>query len=131
MTAAPHARHAATRVGNVLVAVLAAGCWWAWFAWDTERTTDPLTGATSGPWAAWQVLGCGVCLVALVVVATRWLPAWLVVVTVPCAFTVAWSTTASGDGSGLWAVGAVLVLLGTAAGAALVALLAAAVRRRR
>lgn len=112
------------------LALLAAACWWAWFAWDRTVTVDPATGTTSGPYSAWQVVGCAVCLIAVTAVAATRLPLRVVVAVVPPAFTAAWSLTAAGaDPSGLWAVGAVLVLLGTLAGTALVAATAARVAR--
>lgn len=50
----------------------------------------------------------------------------------PLAFTAAWiSTAAAHDSTGLWAVGALLVLTGTLAGTVLVVLGTSAVRRER
>ena len=119
--------------GTALLAVAAATCWWVWLAWDRSYTVDAATGVASGPYEAWQVVGCGLSLVAVTALAARRLPRPVVVAVGPLAFTAAWSATAagSGDGSGLWVVGAVLVLLGTVAGAALVAAAVALVARRR
>lgn len=116
-------------LGAVVLAVLAASCWWGWMAWDRSYRVDPATGETSGPYEAWQVVGCVLCLVMVCVVATKHLPVWVVVPVTTAAFTGAWSWTASGvDSSGLWLVGAVLVLIGTAIGAALVSGVTAMVR---
>lgn len=117
------------------LAVLTAACWWAWMAWDRGYQTDPATGVTSGPYEAWQVAGCVVCLVVLCVAATVRIPAWLVVPVMPVAFTAAWSWTAAGaDGTGLWVIGAVLVfvgmVVGTGAVSGITAVARAAVRRR-
>lgn len=117
------------------LAVLTAACWWAWMAWDRSGRTDPATGATSGPYEAWQVAGCVVCLVVLCVAATVRLPAWFVVPVMPIAFTAAWSWTAAGaDGTGLWAVGALLVFAGMVVGtgtiSGITAVARAAARRR-
>lgn len=113
------------------LAVLTASCWWGWMAWDHTYQTDPETGTTSGPYQAWQVIGCVVCLIILAVLATMRLPAWLVIAIMPVTFTVAWSATAaSGDETGLWGVGAILVFLGMLAGTGLVSGVTAAFRRR-
>ncbi|MCC2316151.1 hypothetical protein [Cellulomonas xiejunii] len=118
--------------GHLGVALLAAVSWFAWMGWDTQYRTDPATGAVTGPYEAWQVVGCAVCLVVVTVLAARVLGAWRAAVTVALAFTVAWSLTqASTDESGLWLVGAALVLVGTGVGAAVVALVTVAVGRRR
>ena len=118
--------------GHLWVALLAAACWFAWMGWDTQYQTDPATGDVTGPYEAWQVVGCVVCLAVVTVLAARVLGGWRAAVTVALAFTAAWSITqASADESGLWLVGAALVLVGTAAGAGLVALVTVAVRRRR
>lgn len=114
-----------------LVAVLSAACWLAWLGWDTQYRTDPVTGDVSGPYEAWQVAGCALSLLVVAVLAVRALGGWRAVVAVAVPFTLAWvATSAPRDDSGLWAVGAVLVLLGTAAGTAVVALVTRAVRRR-
>nr|BFF16606.1 hypothetical protein GCM10025730_01270 [Promicromonospora thailandica] len=55
-----------------------------------------------------------VALVGLVVIGSVLLPAWLAVLGVALPFTAAWTVeAASSDDSGLWAVGAILVLVGT------------------
>lgn len=119
-------------IGAAVLAVAAAACWWVWLAWDRSYSVDPVTGVASGPYEAWQVIGCGLSLVVLTVLAAARLPWWIVVPVVPVAFTAAWSLTASAyDTSGLWAVGAIVVLVGTLAATALVVGVAAAVRRRR
>ncbi|MCC2336423.1 hypothetical protein [Cellulomonas wangsupingiae] len=112
-----------------LVAVLTAACWLAWLGWDTQYRTDPVTGDVTGPYEAWQVVGCVVSLLAVTVLAVRALGGLRAVATVAVTFTAAWvATQAPRDESGLWLVGALLVLLGTAAGAGVVALVAGARR---
>lgn len=107
-------------VGTALLAVAAAACWWAWMGWDRP------------PYEVWQVAGCALSLLAVGVLAVRWLPLWIVVPVLPLAFTAAWIGTASAyDPTGLWAVGAVLVLAGTFTVTAVVAPLAALVVRMR
>ncbi|ADG73401.1 conserved hypothetical protein [Cellulomonas flavigena DSM 20109] len=128
-TTAASPAHSLARLA--LVAVLSAACWLAWMGWDTQYQVDPATGDATGPYEAWQVIGCAVSLVGVAVLAVRLLGAGWAVPVVAVAFTLAWvGTSAPSDESGLWAVGAVLVLLGTAVGTVVVALVVRAVRRR-
>ncbi|MBO3094677.1 hypothetical protein [Cellulomonas dongxiuzhuiae] len=128
----PAARPGRAAARYALVAVLTAACWFAWLGWDTQYRTDPVTGDVTGPYEAWQVVGCVVSLVVVTVLAVRALGGRRAVATVTVTFTAAWvATQAPRDESGLWLVGALLVLLGTAAGAGVVALVAGAGRRRR
>lgn len=129
--AGPGRTGAARAVRAGVLAVLAATCWFAWLAWDTTYQADPATGEASGPYEAWQVLGCVLSLAVVVVGGTAVLGAPLTVVVTTLAFTVAWSLTASADETGLWLVGALLVLLGTAVGASVVAAATAAVLHAR
>jgi len=134
VTTTPHhptAGRGRTAAQYALVAVLTAACWFAWLGWDTQYRTDPVTGDVTGPYEAWQVVGCVVSLVAVTVLAVRALGGRRAVATVAVTFTAAWvATQAPRDDSGLWAVGALLVLLGTTAGAGVVALVVGARRRR-
>ncbi|MBB2925436.1 hypothetical protein [Cellulomonas cellasea] len=122
----------AARAGHLAaLAVLGAACWFAWLGNDTTYQVDPATGVASGPYEAWQVLGCVLSLAVAVVLGTVRLGGPTTVVVTTLAFTVAWSVTASADESGLWLVGALLVLVGVAVGASGVAAVTAAVLRRR
>lgn len=114
------------------LAVLSAAAWFGWMGWDTERDVDPVTQSSSGPYEAWQIVGCGVTLVALLIGALLLrVPAPLACAAMTVAFTAAWTTTAAAtDDSGLFVVGAVLVLLGSAAATAAVAATTVALRRR-
>ncbi|MEO6020083.1 MAG: hypothetical protein ABIP45_07525 [Knoellia sp.] len=117
----------------LVLALLTASCWWAWLAWDSTYQVDPITGNASGPYEAWQVIGCVLSLVAIGCVAALRLPAWVVITTMTVAFTAAWTATAqSQDETGLFMVGAVLVFVGMAcASGILVALVQSIARRRR
>ena len=119
----------------VLVVVLAlstAACWWGWLAWDNTYQIDPLTGNESGPYEAWQVIGCVVSLVVIGSGAALLLPAWVVIVTMTLAFTAAWTATAqSQDETGLFMVGAVLVLVAMAGATGVLTFLVQAIARRR
>lgn len=114
------------------VAVLSAAAWFGWMGWDHAYQVDPATNEVSGPYEAWQVVGCVLTLLVVgVVAAHRWRPFGTALV-LPVAFTVAWSVTAaSEDDSGLWGVGAVLVLLGTAAASLLVVAVVSAIATAR
>ncbi|MFP5022344.1 hypothetical protein [Pseudonocardia phyllosphaerae] len=120
------------RLGAAAVLALAtASCWWVWMAWDHDYRIDPVTGEAVGPYEAWQVIGCGVCLVAVCVVATLRLPVWIVVLVMPIAFMWAWAATAaSTDSTGLWLVGAFMMLAGGVPLVALVSSLTHLVRPR-
>ncbi|MFI2363390.1 hypothetical protein [Promicromonospora sp. NPDC019610] len=117
---------------TLTVVVLTVVAWWIFLGRDTVQDVDPATGNVTGPYEAPQVIACVLALIALVVVGTLAAPAWVAVLAVAVPFTVAWSIQAGAtDDSGLWAVGALLVLLGTLAGGAVVAVLTRLVERRR
>ncbi len=117
----PHRRTGRPRqaIGTAVVAVLSAATWFAWMGWDQQYQVDA-AGVTSGPYEAWQVAGCALTLIALFAGAARAgvrLP--LVSAALTVGFTVAWTAQAARDETGLFAVGAVLVLTGLAAATAL------------
>ncbi|MEU4397673.1 hypothetical protein ACIQH6_18025 [Micromonospora orduensis] len=117
-------------LGVLFLAAATVGTWLLWLGWDDELTVDA-EGATSGPYDAWQVIGCVLTLVLLAALAATRLSPWLVVPVMAVAFTAAWTwRAASTDDSGLWAVGAVLVLVGMVAGSTAVSLAARRVGRR-
>lgn len=102
------------------LAAATVAVWWLWLGRDTEYRVDLVTGATSGPYEAGQVIGCAVSFIVLAVVGGLLAPPWYVVPAMTLPFTIAWSVNAAtSDESGLWVVGAVLVLIGTAVGSAL------------
>ncbi|GID96336.1 hypothetical protein ACFQFC_08630 [Amorphoplanes digitatis] len=117
--------------GAFVVALLSAVQWYVWMAWDTEYQTDPVTQVTSGPYEAWQVVGCGVSLLVVFVGALLlgarplWASAALTL-----AFTAAWTTTAAAeDSTGMYGVGTVMLLVGLASATAVVSLVVTALRR--
>jgi hypothetical protein len=108
-----------TLLGVCGLAVLTVATWWLWLGWGAEYRTDPVTGASSGPYRTWQVVACVISLGLLAVVGGLLLRPWIVVPTMSFAFTVAWSAAAAArDGSGLWAIGAILIFIGMAFGSA-------------
>lgn len=117
---------------TALLTALAAGCWWSWLAWDDTYQVDPVTGVASGPYEAWQVVGCVLSLLALAVVAYLVLHPVLVGVGLTVGFTAAWCLTAlPQDDTGLAGVGAVMVLVAMAAATSVTGAVAAVLRARR
>lgn len=107
-------------LGWVAFVVLgSAAAWFGWMGWDQEYWVDPDTGMEHGPYRAWQVIGCGVTLVALAVWTSR-SRFWPTVLLLPPSFTLAWSVTASEDDTGLWLVGAIMVAIGSTVGTLIV-----------
>lgn len=107
--------------GAVAVAATTAATWWAWLGWDHEYQVDPVTGQSSGPYEAWQVIGCVLCLVVIAGAGALTLPPCLTPAVLTLTFTGIWSWQAgSTDETGLWGVGAILVFGGLAWGSALI-----------
>ncbi|MET7471453.1 hypothetical protein ACFYON_15975 [Micromonospora sp. NPDC005686] len=120
-----------TLLGGLFLALATAGAWAAWLSWESGWTVDPQTGDMSGPYAVWQVAAAVLTLGALAAVGGWWLNIWLVATVMTVAFTVPWAVhAASTDDTGLWAVGAALVAIGTAIGTMLVGGAAGWLRRR-
>lgn len=106
--------------------------WWVFLGLDNTRDVDPITGSTSGPYEAPQVIACVVVLIGLVVAGTIALSAWVAVIAVAIPFTATWAVWAkANDDSGLWVIGVVMVLIGTVCGGTLVATVTAFLRPRK
>jgi len=117
-------------VGALGIAAAAVAAYWGWLGWDTEYRVDPVTHVESGPYEAWQVIGCVLTLVVVAAVAALVFAPWLVATAVTVGFTGAWVVrAATSDESGLWVVGAIGVFVGTAIGSTVVSVLVWAVRR--
>jgi hypothetical protein len=136
MTSTPHRpRRRSSRfqiVGVLAVAVGSALSWLAWMGWDQQYQVDPATGVSSGPYEAWQVIGCALSLLVLFVGAlsagVRPLPASAALT---LAFTVAWTVqAAAADDTGLYAVGAIMLLLGLGVATTVVSAVTLAIRKR-
>jgi peptidoglycan/LPS O-acetylase OafA/YrhL len=108
-----------------------AAAYGAFLAWDQEKDVDPATGQASGPYEAWQVLGCGAVLAALAFESGRRGHMRLASTVVPAVLTACFSIDAATgeDSDGLWPIGAVLVAGGSFAGVLAVAALGARVRK--
>ncbi|HEV2796656.1 MAG TPA: hypothetical protein VGV65_03470 [Nocardioides sp.] len=86
------------------LAVFAAAMWVAWFGWDDV------------PYAAWQVVGCGlsICAAAVLSLVLVGRGAVLLAGAAAVGFAIPWAVyAASTDDSGLWAVGLVMLLAGS------------------
>jgi hypothetical protein len=117
-------------IGAIGIAAATVATYVAWLGWDTGYQVDPVTHVESGPYEAWQVVGCVVTLLALAVVAGPVFMPWVVAPVMTVSFTAAWAVGAAlRDESGLWFVGAIGVFVGMAIGSTVVSMLAWAVRR--
>ncbi len=120
----PRSRRPAAGLG--LGAVLGALTWAAWLGWDRTASYDVITGTVQTPYVTLQVLGCALT-VGLVTafLAARGHPV-AAATGVGLGFWVVWTAWASStDGSGLWAVGAVMLAVGLSVGTAVSAALGA------
>lgn len=117
--------------GFALALVLGAATYAAWLAWDNEYYFDADIGAYQGPYRPAQVVGCALTfLLVTAALALRWRPV-LVAAGTSLGFWILWTLQAgSQDETGLFIVGSLLLLVGLAAGSALAAAIAFAVRKR-
>lgn len=106
-------------LGAVLVLAAACALWFVWLGWDTAYDVDPDTGNLSGPYAWWQVAGFVLSAGALVFTAGRFLPAAAIVPATALGIAGGFALSARADDSGLAAIGVVMILCGSAGGAAL------------
>jgi len=108
---------------------MAALSWAGWLGWDHEYQVDPVSKVASGPYESWQIAGAALSLVFLLVCA-------LVARVQPLAacgavvigFTAAWTIDAGRtDETGLYGVGAIMLLVGLTIGCGVVAAVTLAV----
>jgi hypothetical protein len=118
-------------IGAVVLAAATVLTWYLWLGQDTEYQVDA-NGVQSGPYTTGQVAGCVLTLLVLLVAAVLLeVRPLIAAAAMTIAFTVAWTVqAAASDDSGLFAVGAILVLGGCAAGTSLVATATHAIRHR-
>lgn len=119
----------------LLIVVLAGGAalsYEGWLGWDRQYDIDPVTGNYSGPYQAWQVVGCVLTIAVLATGAGLLRRPGLAVAVVPVVFMLLWSRDAARtDDSGMWAIGAIMLAFGSLSGVAAVACAADGVRRWR
>ncbi|MFE4546228.1 MULTISPECIES: hypothetical protein [unclassified Streptomyces] len=118
-----------------LVPILACGVvssalWAAWLGWDQHRDVHP-DGTTTGPYAAWQVIGLVLTLLAPVYWAASRRRFAAAVLGPTAGLTVAAGVDWSDDSSGLFLVGVGLVMAGTLLATAAASTVIAAARRDR
>jgi hypothetical protein len=126
-------RALAPTIGVPIIVALSALSWLAWLGWDHQYQVDSVTGLRSGPYETWQVAGCALSLL-VVFVGALWagVRPWLASVSLTVAFTAAWTVQAARSGdSGLYVVGAALLLVGLSAGTAIVAAAVSHIRALR
>jgi hypothetical protein len=101
-------------LGVLAVAVLSALSWLAWMGWDDQYQVDPATGVASGPYEAWQVIGCALSLLVVFVGALlAGVRPWMACAALTLAFTAAWTAQAAPDDeTGMFGVGVIMLLVG-------------------
>lgn len=100
-----------------VVALVSAGSWFAWLAWDTTYYLDPKTGYEAGPYEAWQAIGSGITVIVAVIIAVRFAAPARVAAAAAIGYAIAWgSTEMPGDESGMSGVGLVMILIGVGIG---------------
>jgi hypothetical protein len=109
--------------------VVATGAYGGFLAWDTSYYTGS-DGHLHGPYRPWQVIVVVIVLAVLAAVGGWLSEVWPVVATATVVMTVGFSVSGatSSHNDGLWPIGSLLVLLGTAAGMSAVAVSTDALR---
>ena len=123
-------RRSTGRSGAALAGATALGAltWASWLGWDHTASYDRMTGTVQSPYVTLQVLGCALTVGLLVAVTSALGHPVTGAGGVALGFWVPWTIdAASRDQSGLFAVGAVLLALGLAAGTTVAALVGAGV----
>jgi hypothetical protein len=117
---------------TVGIAVVVVAAYLAFLGWDQHKDLDPVTQQETGPYEAWQVIGIGLVLTALALVAGWRRRVWPVVVALPIAITgcVAADWGSDADSDGLWVIGAALVFFVSLGGTVVLALLGAVIGAR-
>ncbi len=117
------------------VAVASMATWFAWLGWESGYRTLP-DGSVEGPYSTMQVVASGATITCIVVAGCLALRCSVrgsiaVVACVTAGFALAWGrNAAASDETGLWVVGLLLLVVGTAAGGSAVAALTRLVSRR-
>jgi hypothetical protein len=115
---------------TLLSAALSVATWWLWLGWDDTYQFDA-SGVASGPYEAWQVIGVALTLGLIAGLAALRISFLVVSPAVTIPFVVTWSMHAAAqDETGMWGVGAILILGAAGAGTAAVAGIVNALRAR-
>ena len=102
--------------------------WAAWLGWDQEYDEHP-DGTVSGPYEPWQVAGLVVVLAALVVVTALARRSWTAVLAPTFGMALAVAADWSDDETGLWVIGAGMIVVGTFASTGAAVLVLRALQR--
>ncbi|MFJ6252008.1 MULTISPECIES: hypothetical protein [unclassified Streptomyces] len=113
---------------TVLLAGTAVVMWAVWLGWDQHYDVRP-DGSTTGPYEAWQVIGLGLGLLVPVCWAAFRGHGAAAVLGTPGGLTLAAAYDWSDDSSGLFVIGVGMIMIGSAAATALVAVLASTLRQ--
>ncbi|WP_353943657.1 hypothetical protein ABII15_19765 [Streptomyces sp. HUAS MG91] len=113
-------------LATLVPATTAIAAWAAWLGWDQHRDVHP-DGSTTGPYAAWQVIGLVLTLLAAVVWSASRHHIAAATLGTTAGLTVAAAYDWSDDSSGLFMVGVVLIALGSLAATAAVSATVSAV----
>lgn len=98
--------------------------WLAWLAWDDTYQIDA-DGVASGPYEAWQVIGSGITVMIVVLLAARFLSPWIIAPVAGISYAAAWGwTSIPQDDTGLAGVGLIMTLAGVTIASLLIALMA-------
>jgi len=112
----------------LLPAGAAPALWAAWLGWDQQRDVHA-DGTTTGPYAAWQVVGLVLTLLVPVCWAAFRRHVVGAVLGTTAGLTVAASCDWSDDAGGLYMVGVGMVMMGTLAATTVVSAVIASARR--
>ncbi|SPF01051.1 hypothetical protein [Streptomyces sp. MA5143a] len=111
----------------LVLAVASSAMWAAWLGWDQQPDVHP-DGSTTGPYAAWQVIGLVLTLFAAVYWAASHRYFVGAVAGTTAGLTVAAFYDWSDDASGLFVIGVGMVMLGSLAATATASALIAAAK---
>ncbi|MFF8727276.1 hypothetical protein ACF073_12405 [Streptomyces sp. NPDC015171] len=114
----------------IVLAGVSLAVWAAWLGWDQQRDVHP-DGSTTGPYAAWQVIGLALTLLAPVCWAAYRHYTVGTVLGTTAGLTAAAFWDWSDDSTGLFMVGVGLVALGSLAATAVVCGVITAAHRDR
>ncbi|MFD6277309.1 hypothetical protein ACFWFI_17320 [Streptomyces sp. NPDC060209] len=109
-------------------ALVTLALWAAWLGWDQQYDVQP-DGSTTGPYAAWQVIGLVLTLLAPLYWAASRQNIAGPVVGITAGLTVASAYDWSDDASGLFAVGVSAIMVGSLVTTAAASLVIASVKR--
>lgn len=118
-------------ISILLTPIATIGSYFFWLGWHTPKHVQP-NGRLTGPYEIQQVLGFILTLTTIAIVITWWSKtAWITSIMMTAATTAYFSVEGATDvnSDGLWPVGAMLVMIGTALGVSVVSVITTAMRK--